>query len=159
MLVSGEIKAVYERIDESVFSYCVYSSGALCLPDAEDESDGNETRASAMNFCLFVPLHSESLLKCMRQIKLAALELYIDSKCADRGRRIDLEYSDGKNKPWNMLTLSSCTKTHTHTYIPECIAGTVLAVCDGSPSLPHRKCVFAIRWNTQRKEEFMSVFI
>lgn len=40
---SGEIKAVYERIDESVFSYCVYSSGALCLPDAEDESDGNET--------------------------------------------------------------------------------------------------------------------
>lgn len=70
---SGEIKAVYERIDESVFSYCVYSSGALCLPDAEDESDGNETQASAMNFCLFVPLQSGSLLNLCVLIKLAAL--------------------------------------------------------------------------------------
>lgn len=38
----GEIKDVCECIDESVFSYCVDSAGALCLPDAEDESDGNE---------------------------------------------------------------------------------------------------------------------
>lgn len=47
---------MYVRALMKVFSYCVYSTGALCLPDAQHESDGNETRASGIYVCLFVLL-------------------------------------------------------------------------------------------------------
>lgn len=47
-----------------------------------------------------------------------------------------------------------------HAHLPTCIAaGTLRPVYGGSPSLPHHKCVFAIRGNTGRKEEFMWLFI
>lgn len=50
----GEIKDVCECIDESVFSYCVYSAEAHCLPDSEEDSDGDEILQSGVRFCFFV---------------------------------------------------------------------------------------------------------
>lgn len=47
----GEIKDVCECIDESVFSYCVYSAEAHCLPDSEEDSDGDEILQSGAIIC------------------------------------------------------------------------------------------------------------
>lgn len=48
-LGSREIKDVCECIDASVFSYCVYSTGAHCLPD----SDGDDRRVRGDFFIFF----------------------------------------------------------------------------------------------------------
>lgn len=50
---SREIKDVCECIDESVFSFCVYSTGALCLPDSGEESVGDEIEELGVNFFYF----------------------------------------------------------------------------------------------------------
>lgn len=50
---SREIKDVCECIDESVFSYCVYATGANRLPNSEDASDENG-RGLRANFLLIL---------------------------------------------------------------------------------------------------------
>lgn len=64
---SREIKDVCECIDESVFSYCVYSTGAHCLPDSEDESDGDETEEK-FNLVLCI-CNLEFFILCICQVK------------------------------------------------------------------------------------------
>lgn len=61
---SREIKDVCECIDESVFSFCVYSTGALCLPDSGEESVGDEIEELGVNFFIFflIRLQSGNLL-------------------------------------------------------------------------------------------------